>query len=559
MIDIRDVRFHFGDTPVLQDINLQIAPGESVAIIGANGSGKTTLARCLNGLLIPQAGALLIDGMSTADHNQLPAIRRTVGMVFQNPDDQLVATTVESELAFGLENLSLSREEMHTRIERALRDFDLLSHRHSAPNRLSGGEKQRLAIAAASAMQPRYLVLDEPTALLDPQHRLQVVNLLQSLRDTYGIATILITQLPDEATSAARIIALRYGRVFLDGPPEEVYADVERLHAAGLEAPFARLLYADEPAATSGCTLEHVVENWKAAATQPSAPATSDTGRPILPGAVQVQIDAVSHTYDAHVAQTQLSLCTVDARFVGGTIHALVGTSGSGKSTLAQHVNALLKPQGGRVLLDERDIWTRPLIETRRRVGLVFQFPELQLFADSVAEDVAFGPRNMGYSEERVAALVDQALAWVNLPIEDFGPRVPMELSGGEKRRVALAGVLAMDPDVLVLDEPTAGLDPSSTRSLCALLSQLAADGKAIVLIAHDMDIVAQLADYTTALCRGRVVLQGPTRSVLSREDLTELSQLLPPTATAVAARLRERGWALPHVPLTLQELRAMR
>ena len=558
MIDLCDVRFHFGDTPVLQDVNLQIHPGESVAIIGANGSGKTTLARCLNGLITPQSGSVCIDGIATANRDQLPTIRRTVGMVFQNPDDQLVATTVESELAFGLENLTLSRREMHARIERALGDFDLLAHRHSAPNRLSGGEKQRLAIAAASAMQPRYLVLDEPTALLDPQHRLQVIELLQSLREAHGIATILITQLPDEAASAARIIALRDGRVLLDGPPDAVYADVEALRAAGLEAPFARRLFADDPTAAIGCTLDHVVETWKATA-RPTAPPMSKPDKPSIPAAAQVCVEALSHTYEAQTAQPQPSLHEVDVRFTGGTIHALVGASGSGKTTLAQHVNALLKPRSGRVLLDERDIWKQPLLETRRRVGLVFQFPELQLFADSVAEDVSFGPRNMGYSEQRIAALVEQAMDWVNLPIETFGTRAPMELSGGEKRRVALAGVLAMDPDVLVLDEPTAGLDPASTRSLCALLVQLASTGKAIVLIAHDMDLVAELADYTTALCRGRVVLQGTTRSVLADESLTERSQLLPPTATGIARRLRQRGWPLPHIPLTLEELKAMR
>ncbi len=552
MIRIQNLYFHYpGEHPALRDIDLEIHPGESVAIIGANGSGKTTLAHCLNGLQTPSTGCVLVDDMDTRDGEKLGLIRRKVGMVFQNPDDQLVATTVEGELAFGLENLALPRSEMIERVDRALIDFDLLSYRTAPPHRLSGGEKQRLAIAAASAMRPRYLVLDEPTALLDPQHRQQVGDLLHSLSQRFGIATILITQLPEEAVRAERVIALNAGDIFIQGTPREVFADIKRLRQAGLGAPFSRELSHSLKSRKIALDLDELIANWPNPKLREDAQLIAP---PQDPTRLKITVEQVSHIYDANMPTRRQSLIDIDIAFFTGQIHALVGTSGSGKTTLAQHLNALLKPHQGRIVLDACDIWSRDLLWTRQRVGLVFQFPELQLFAETVAEDVAFGPRNLGYDAERVEKLVARALDWVGLPGKYFGSRMPLSLSGGEKRRAALAGVLAMDPEVLVLDEPTAGLDPRSTSSMCQLFAQLAAEGKTIVLITHDMDLVAQLAHSVTVLRHGTIAMAGAARSVLTRPDFTELTGLAPPTAVQLAARLEQRGIILPHIPLTLAE-----
>ncbi|MFT5087668.1 MAG: energy-coupling factor transporter ATPase [Candidatus Latescibacterota bacterium] len=556
MISIQNLSFHYSENrPALQNIDLEIHPGESVAIIGANGSGKTTLARCLNGLHIPSAGRVLIDGMDTRDSANLGSIRRQIGMVFQNPDDQLISTTVEGELAFGLENLALPRSEMTQRIDQALHDFDLIPYRNAPPHRLSGGEKQRLAIAAASAMRPHYLVLDEPTALLDPQHRQQVGDLLHSLSQRFGIATILITQLPDEAVRAGRVIALNAGQILLQGTPQEAFSDIQRLREAGLGAPFFRELSQHLSSKKAALNLDELI------AYCPN-PSIREDAQLIEPLEVSTQpklvAEQVSHTYDLDLPTKRQSLRDINITFATGCIHALVGTSGSGKTTLAQHLNALLKPHRGRVLLDACDIWSRDLLWTRQRVGLVFQFPELQLFAETVEEDVAFGPRNLGYDEPRVQDLVSRALDWVGLERQDFGSRTPLSLSGGERRRAALAGVLAMDPDVLVLDEPTAGLDPRSTHSMRQLFAQLAADGKALVLITHDMDLVAQLAHHVTALRHGEIVIQGSARTVLTNKDFTYQTGLAPPTAVQLAARLDQHGLTLPYIPLTLDECKKM-
>ena len=242
MIEFADIHFSYRDESghsraVLNGISLQVRAGEAVAIMGANGSGNSTLVKCCNGLLVPESGRILVDGLETADENQLLAIRRLVGMIFQNPDNQIVSTTVEREIAFGLENLGLPYEEMHKRVEEMLQRFDLLPFRLKSPHYLSGGEKQRLALAAVVAMQPKYLILDEPTSLLDPMHRQQIIDLLTALHREKEITCILVTQFPEEALFAERLLVLEHGRIFRDGQPDEIFAGVEELLAIGLEPP----------------------------------------------------------------------------------------------------------------------------------------------------------------------------------------------------------------------------------------------------------------------------------------------------------------------------------
>ncbi|MYI61895.1 MAG: ATP-binding cassette domain-containing protein, partial [Gemmatimonadetes bacterium] len=245
MIRVEKLSFSYREgLAALRSIDLHISPGEDIALIGANGSGKTTLARCLNGLQQPQEGRVLVDGMDASDPTQLRTIRQLVGMVLQNPDDQLVATTVADELAFGLENLAIASDEIHRRVEETLAAFDLEAYRRYPPHKLSGGEKQRVAIAAVMAMRPRYLVLDESTALLDPGERQQVAELLQRLRTAYDIATILITQSPEEAARTDRIIVLHAGRIHADSSPAALFADPPKLRACGLDLPFASALAA---------------------------------------------------------------------------------------------------------------------------------------------------------------------------------------------------------------------------------------------------------------------------------------------------------------------------
>ena len=542
-----------GGLSALRSIDLHISPGEDIALIGANGSGKTTLAHCLNGLLQPQTGRVLVDGMDASDPTQLRAIRQLVGMVSQNPDDQLVATTVADELAFGLENLALASDEIHRRVEETLAAFDIEAYRHYPPHKLSGGEKQRVAIAAVVAMRPRYLVLDESTALLDPGERQQVAELLQRLRTAYGIATILITQSPEEAARADRVIVLHAGRIHADSSPAALFADPPKLRAFGLDLPFANALAAHLSLAEIPLTLDTLSDALTALKPQTSlSPWTPSTPPPPAPS--KLATAGLTYLYDEHLPTQRRGIRDITMDVPTGSVLALVGTNGAGKTTLAQHFNALLKPSRGRVLLDGYDIGSQPPARVRQRVGLAFQFPELQLFAETVAEDVAFGPRNLGFAPERVNGLVAHSLAMIDMPLGEFGPRQPLSLSGGERRCVALAGVLAMDPEVLVLDEPTAGLDPRTTASLCKLFVELSNQGRTLVLISHDMELVGHLATHVVVLRHGRIELQGPTRAVLAHPEFESISGLVPPMSVQLARLLRQRGLTLAGDPLTLRE-----
>ena len=542
-----------GGLSALRSIDLHISPGEDIALIGANGSGKTTLAHCLNGLLQPQTGQVLVDGMDASDPTQLRAIRQLVGMVLQNPDDQLVATTVADELAFGLENIALASDEIHRRVEETLVAFDLEAYRHSPPHQLSGGEKQRVAIASVVAMRPRYLVLDESTALLDPGENQQVAELLQRLRTEYGIATILITQSPEEAARADRVIVLHAGQVQADGSPAALFADPPKLRAFGLDLPFASTLAAHLSLAELPLELDALADALAALNAQTSLPPWTPPASP-RPTPSKLATQGLTHLYDEHLPTQRRGIRDITMDVPTGSVLALVGTNGAGKTTLAQHFNALLKPSRGRVLHDGCDIGSQPPARVRQCVGLAFQFPELQLFAETVAEDVAFGPRNLGLADERVNGLVARALAMINMPLAEFGPRQPLSLSGGERRCVALAGVLAMDPEVLVLDEPTAGLDPRTTASLCKLFAELSNQGRTLVLISHDMELVGHLATHVVVLRQGRIELQGPTRAVLTHPEFESISGLVPPMSVQLAHRLRQRGIALTGNPLTPEE-----
>ena len=542
-----------GGTPALRSIDLHISPGENIALIGANGSGKTTLARCLNGLQQPQTGRVLVDGMDASDPAQFRAIRQRVGMVLQNPDDQLVGTTVADELAFGLENLALASNEIHHLVEETLTAFDLGAYRRYPPHKLSGGEQQRVAIAAVVAMRPRYLVLDESTALLDPGERNQVAELLQRLHTEYGIATILITQSPEEAARADRVIVLHAGRIHADSSPAALFADPPKLRALGLNLPFASTLAAHLSLAETHLELDALSDALAALQPQtPLPPWIPPTSPPPTPS--KLAAEGLTHLYDEHLPTQRCGIRDIDLDIPTGSVLALVGTNGAGKTTLAQHFNALLKPSHGRVLLDDCDIGSQPPARVRQRVGLAFQFPELQLFAETVAEDVAFGPRNLGLADERVNGLVARALAMVGMPLAKFGPRQPLSLSGGERRRVALAGVLAMDPEVLVLDEPTAGLDPHTTASLCKLFAELSNQGRTLVLISHDMELVSRLATHVVVMRQGRIELQGLARAVLAHPEFDAISGLVPPMSVQLTRHLRQRGIALASNPLTLEE-----
>jgi len=522
------------EVPTLKGLSLEIGETESVAVIGPNGSGKSTLARCLNGLIVPRAGRIMVDDLDTADPVNKWQVHQRAGMIFQNPDNQLVSTTVEREVAFGLENLGLPSGEIHGRVEWAIDRFHLSKYRHYPPHRLSGGEKQRLAIASVTAMRPRYLICDEPTSSLDPGDRREILELLLSIVNEYRLSVVFITQSPEEAVRMDRVVLVSDGKVVESGSPEEVYQDAGRLAEHGLEAPLVQRLSdalrvrgVRVPAGTvhpesltrwlSGQRLKPPMDRPGSAAAQdiadPPGQETKEdetrTGPDAAPAVTRpiIEFDRVSHTYSPGTSLEISALCDVTTRVFPGECVALTGPNGSGKSTLIQHLNRLLKADSGRIAVEGVDVSApdTDLTRLRQRVGLVFQFPEAQLFEETVFDDVAFGPRQLGTAESDIPAMVNRAMERVGLDHDRFSDRHPLSLSGGEKRRAAIAGVLVMTPSILALDEPTSGLDPQSVRQVEAIFQGYRDTGATLFLITHDMDLISRLADRILVMDNGRI------------------------------------------------------
>lgn len=565
-------------TPIqaLAGISLDVASGDHVAIVGANGSGKSTLARHFNGLLLPTKGTVHVDGIDTCAAVREPALRKkiraTVGMVFQNPDSQIVATIVREDVAFGPENLGVSRSEIHQRVTEALQWVGMAGAELRPPHMLSAGQRQRVAIAGVLAMRPRAVVFDEATAMLDPRGRRAVMEILRRLHRA-GVTVIQVTHHMEEAALADRVIILYNGRIEADGSPTTVLRDPDRIKKFGLDVPptvaIAREVARHVPNfPTDTMTVEALVDavverarkrnGFKALPDTSHATAVGTTSSPERDGtggtpsrAAEpiIEIEHLTHDYMTGTPLQHRALDDVSLWVGAGEVVAILGETGSGKSTLIQHLNGLLRPQSGRVHVAGFDL-SRPdtdLRTLRRRVGIVFQRPEDQLFERYVGDDVAFGPYKYGLRGEALRERVRWALNSVGLDFETFRDRPIFALSGGQRRRVALAGVLALRPDILVLDEPTAGLDPVSRDDLLATLAYLRQhEGLTIVIISHNLDEVARIADRIYVMAGGRVALHGTPRELFSHPEALERVGLEVPPACQVAHRLRAAGLPIP-------------
>ena len=542
-----------GTLSVLKGINLTLHEGEFTALLGANGSGKTTLLRCLNGLITPTEGDVIVEGLSISDSHSLYEIRRRVGMVFQNPDDQIVSVVLEREIAFGLENLGIPTAEMHTRVNEVLDRFHLTPYRYHDPNHLSGGERQRLALAAVIAMRPQYLLLDEPTALLDPVTRKAFLTYLQTLHASGTITPLLITQIPEEAVETDRVLVLDAGQIALDGSPSDVFSQTDRLLALGLSPPLpVQIAVALDLPPPVPLTSEELVRRL------PDPPPLSLHDPPIQstlhPPSAIISAHDLTYRYNPGLPTETCALNGLTLDISEGTVTVLIGPGGSGKSTFVRHLNGLLTPTSGRLsVCDLNPADTACHRDLRRQVGQIFQFPEAQLFADTVLEDVAFGPKNLGLPD--IPNRVNEALQNVGLDPDTFLNRSPLTLSGGEKRRVAIAGVLAMQPSVLVMDEPTAGLDPRGVQKTISWIQRLRNEGRTLILITHNLDLAARVGDFIVVLKDGRITSHSPpAETFLQAQNLADLGLGLPETVH-LANLLRDRGWTIPAHILTSKSL----
>lgn len=552
-VRLEHVTLRYGELAALDDVSLAIQRGQRVCVLGANGSGKSTLVSVICGLLAPDEGAVELVGRHVCKDGQpdLEAYRLArckLGLVFQNPDDQIVTSVVADDVAFGPENLGLPREEIARRVERELKRVALTGYAKADPSRMSGGQRQRVCIAGALAMEPQVLVLDEPSSLLDVRGRGAIMRVMGRL-SAAGATLVHVTHFMDEALAADRVIVMSRGRVALDGVPGEVFSarNAGLIESLGLEMPFeARLERAvaarragDEAGAECGAANGTAIE----AAGEAENEVQAEDAAPVA------EVGDVCFAY----SEARRALDHVSFRIPRGRMTAIVGQTGSGKSTLLRLLCGLAEPDSGTVTVAGTSTSTkRGRKEARRRVGFVMQHPERQLFAETVAEDVAFGPRNLGLSGDELAQRVDHALELVGL--EAKRDASPFELSGGQRRLAAIAGVLAMQPELLILDEPTAGLDPRGRDALRRLLSDLRSHGVTLVQVTHSMDDAAR-ADQVIVLDESRVLAAGTPEEVFCEANEPQLKACglgLPrPLAHAIAHGLDAR-------PLTIEALAAV-
>lgn len=554
LIDVKNLLFNYKiysgekeeviEHTAIDHVSLSIKKGDFVGILGHNGSGKSTLAKQLAALLKPSGGIIYVNGMDTAKDELLFSIRKTAGMVFQNPDNQLIGNIVEEDIAFGPENMGIPSEEIEERITRALEVTGMSAYREHSPNALSGGQKQKIAISGVLSMEPECIIFDEPTAMIDPEGRKEVLKAIYDLNRLKHITIIYITHFLDEVSQADYLYVMKQGAITLQGSPETLFKMPDQLTENNLELPFEISLIAElrkkglnvpKEIYTKKQLLEFfkcrqqeegfLFQEKKVENQQKKCIAETEKEEGIV-------LKNISYQYKKRSAEeAKDALKDVSLSIKPGEFVAIVGKTGSGKSTLIQHLNGLLQPQRGQYFFEGQDIWSKKydLKKLRQKVALCFQYPEYQLFEETILKDIAFGPKNLGFDKKKCEEKARYAMKLVGLPAE-LEKVSPFSLSGGQKRRVALAGILAMEPEYLILDEPVAGMDAPGKKMLFELLHHLNKDkGITIVLVSHNMDDVAAHADRVLIMEDGTLKMDGTTREIFARkDDLTTMGLGIP-------------------------------
>lgn len=545
--------------PALREISFQINEGEHIAIVGANGSGKTTLARHLNALFIPDSGTVRILDLDTKESANHLKIHQRIGMVFQSPQEQMIATSIEEDVAFGPENLGLSTQEIQQRVRHSLELVGMWDQRTRSPQHLSAGQMQRVALAGILAMQPACVIFDESTAMLDPFGREDVLRNIETLKQS-GITVIMITHFMEEASLADRIIGLHHGRLRFDGAPEDLFTDDKLVKSMNLDKPrvlwFAKQLTPWIPTIKSPLTVEQFKKQIEPRPSlQLFAPLddhhfSRNNQKNLVIG------NHISFTYLQNTPLAHQALDDINFTVREGSVHGLIGATGSGKSTLLQHLNGLYIPQTGDLKVGPFEVnLETDLLQLRRYTGMVFQNPNYQLFEQYVGDEIAYGLKVLGITGSELRERVKLAMTQVGLDFDEFKDRMTFALSGGEKRKVALASTLVLDPSLMLLDEPTAGLDPIARREILGQMVRVHNEGKTLVVSSHQLEDLALLTDHVTLLSEGKAVCNQETEKILSDHKMLHQYQMIAPIAAQMASVLHEKGWMVPDNIIIGQQL----
>ncbi|MBQ8924528.1 MAG: ATP-binding cassette domain-containing protein [Lachnospiraceae bacterium] len=579
MIKIRDLEFEYYERDdeenltdmvnAIRGINFDANKGDFIAVAGRNGSGKSTFAKILNRLLIPLEGTVIIDGIDAIndDDDKAIEIRRKIGMVFQNPDDQIIGSIVSEDVAFGAENISVPHDELWERVYEALEKAGLGMHMADKKiNELSGGEKQKVAVAGVLAMKPECIVLDEATSMLDPVSRWELLGTIRELNEKFNITIIMITHNMDELLLADYIYIMNMGKLYMRGRREVVFDKKDKLKKVGLECPLIidirDALYEQGVIRDKNVfSVSELVGKVKSLYPDKFTPDTRlMKNRKEAEKLNPTDAILINHLNFSYGKKNVLN--DVSFSIGSGECVAIVGNTGVGKSTLIKLIPGLLTSDEGTVYIDGIDVMDRAsdLRKIRSKIGLVFQYPEQQLFAKNVYEDVVFGPRNMGISEVEAEKRAYEAINLMGLT-DDVYDMSLSKLSGGQKRRVAMAGVLAMKPKYLILDEPLAGLDPEGRHKMLEIIKSLHEEaGITIVMVSHDIESVAEYADRVIALDEGHVVCSGKPAYVFYEMFLRQYEILKKKDVSDKKIRLQlENSEYMHNLPVIMQLLIVLR
>lgn len=523
--------------PVLENINLKIRTGEFVGIVGASGVGKTSLLLTLCGA-IPHAiqgdlkGDIRIWGIDTKNA-KLSELSQKVGMLLQDPESQLFNLTVEEDVAFGAQNLCIPRDQLLENLNNILIKMRLFEERKRSSWELSGGQKQAAALAGIMIMEPKVLLLDEPTSELDPIGSRTIFNLVDELHRDHQITVIMVEHKLEELTKVAdRMILVESGKITVDAHPRNFFDDVDHLGKTGVRPPAVALVA--QRLRKEGVfieriplTLEEAVEVFKPLCGKHPPIATSrNLNRPSRSiGENVVEVGDLWHIYPGNVE----AIRGVTFDVTSGEMIAIIGQNGSGKTTLAKHLNGLLRPSQGTVKISGIDTRNQRIAELAHNVGYVFQNPDHQLFKDSLIDEVSFGPKNLGWQDQTILNSVREAFRNVELDFPNAESIHPYSLSKGQRQRLALAGIIAMKPKVIIVDEPTTGQDRYQSTKIMEIMAQLNRKGHTIITITHDMDLVLNYAKRVILMYQGTILADGSPEEVFMRKELLEKADIVPP------------------------------
>jgi energy-coupling factor transport system ATP-binding protein len=553
-IDIDHLWFRYRGAPdwALRDVSLKVEEGEFVAVMGPAGAGKTTLCMTLDGIIPhslvgPFKGRVIIDGEDTRT-TLVSHLATKVGMTFQDLEAQFFGLTVEEEIAFGPENLSVPRSEMRQRLEESLDIVRMKDYRNNSPWELSGGQKQRVAIASALVMRPQILVMDEPTSELDPIGKKEIFSVIETLRNEYRMTIVLVEHEAEQiAKYADRVLLIENGELKDDSEPREFFSKIVENKSKRVRCPqVTELAYSLRQSQLWPWQLPILLDDGVNRLRQMLQETKRDNKSTAMP-AVPQQPDAL-HSTVIEVRDLEYSypngfeaLHGINLDIHRGELVAIIGQNGSGKTTLVKHFNGLLKPTRGSVKVLGKETKSMTVAELSRSVGYAFQNPDHQIFTESVTEEVAYGPRNLGLSEKEVKETVDETLTFMGL--DKFRSEHPLYLGKGERKLLTLCSVLAMKPDVLVLDEPTTGQDFASALKVSDAVRRINGEGKTVILVTHDMRLVADLAKRTVVMMQGKILLDASTFSAFGQPEILTQSFIEPPQIVALSNALRDYGF----------------